>query len=163
MFRTVLVPLDGSRLAEEALPALREVASDSTDMWVLLLRIVSLPTAAAFVPAGGTPAVMPMVPALDGMIDGEKVVAARYLDGVRRRLLLEGFEHVETRVLVGPPQDRIVEIAEACSLVVMATSGRSGLTRAVKGSVTDHVVRNTPHSAVLVVRPVANEVPRLAG
>ena len=42
-----------------------------------------------------------------------------------------------------------------CDLVIIATNGRSGLGRALIGSVADHVVRNTPTAAVLVVHPQA--------
>ena len=61
---------------------------------------------------------------------------------------------VSIEVAEGVPGDAVVEAAQrlGCDLVIMATHGRSGLGRAVLGSVADHVVRHV-HSAVLLVRP----------
>lgn len=149
MFRTILVPLDGSHSSEAALPALYEVAVDRASVSVRLLQVV-VPPGVPVTPAAGTHVTMFPV---DRALNQATAAAGRYLFRIRHQLLVDGFSEVDTTVLVGDPQGRIIEAAAECSLVVMATSGRSGIARAVRGSVTDYVVRNTPHSAVLVVRP----------
>ena len=60
-----------------------------------------------------------------------------------------------SNVLRGNPYELIRAEAAAvdADLIVIASHGRSGLGRAVTGSVADHVIRETPESAVLVIRP----------
>ncbi|HJM76420.1 MAG TPA: universal stress protein [Dehalococcoidia bacterium] len=58
------------------------------------------------------------------------------------------------------PGVEIVKLAaqEDCDIVVMSTHGRTGLKRAMLGSVADYVVHNIGASAVLLVRPGDVEV-----
>ncbi|HJM74349.1 MAG TPA: universal stress protein [Dehalococcoidia bacterium] len=60
------------------------------------------------------------------------------------------------RILDGQPGPEIVKLAddEDVEVIVMATHGRSGVRRAVLGSVSDYVVRNAG-ATVLLVRPAA--------
>ena len=60
-----------------------------------------------------------------------------------------------TRIVEGPPGPTIVEEVHenSCDLIVMATHGRSGIRRAVLGSVADYVVGNATDVQVLLVRP----------
>ncbi len=55
-------------------------------------------------------------------------------------------EDVELMAIVGRPGYAICELAEAlpASVVVIGTSGRSGLRRAVVGSTSDHIIRHAP-------------------
>ena len=57
-----------------------------------------------------------------------------------------GLDDVELRAIVGRPGYAICELAEAlpASVVVIGTSGRSGLRRAVVGSTSDHIIRHAP-------------------
>jgi nucleotide-binding universal stress UspA family protein len=77
--------------------------------------------------------------------------AARYLDSVRRRL---GRRGVRTRMLVraGDPVEEILACARAerVALVAMSTHGRSGLRRALFGSVAQGVLRRVPVPILLV-------------
>ena len=58
-------------------------------------------------------------------------------------------------MLEGLPGDRIVEEAQArkSEVVVMSTHGRSGVRRAVLGSVADHVLRHLDEVPLLLVHP----------
>ena len=56
------------------------------------------------------------------------------------------------RVEEGKPTEVIVGAAQGCDLIVMGTHGRGGLTRAIMGSVAEHVLREAP-CPVLTVRP----------
>ena len=81
--------------------------------------------------------------------------AGEYLDSVATRLREAGVNTVTSNVLRGNPYELIRAEAAAvdADLIVIASHGRSGLGRAVTGSVADHVIRETPESAVLVIRP----------
>lgn len=70
-------------------------------------------------------------------------VAKQILDSTVDALGLGG---VELRAIVGRPGYAICELAEElpASVVVIGTSGRSGLRRAVMGSTSDHVIRHAP-------------------
>lgn len=107
----VLVPLDGSPLAEQALGAVRVLAHRLVKA-VTLLRAVRH--------------------------DEQRAEAQQYLDGQATRLQLEGFT-VDARVEVGDPATLIIAAAGLERLVVMATHGRSGPSRWALGSVADRV------------------------
>jgi len=70
-------------------------------------------------------------------------VAKHILDSTVDALGIEG---VELRAIVGRPGYAICELATAlpASVVVIGTSGRSGLRRAVVGSTSDHIIRHAP-------------------
>jgi nucleotide-binding universal stress UspA family protein len=126
----LLVPLDGSRLAEEALAKALEVAEGGRTT-LLLLRAAEAST----------------WPGVDPTDEQIRVVhdAEEYLNGVRARLAARGIEKVETSVWYGPPAAAIVEAARVAGadLIVMTTHGRSGLGRLMLGSVAEAVLRGT--------------------
>jgi nucleotide-binding universal stress UspA family protein len=144
--RHVLVPLDGSPLAEEVLP-------EATALGVLagarftLLRVVS-PPAYGFEPATmAAPLVSPTV--IDGMV-GQ---ARDYLEGMAGPMRERGLD-VRARVVIDAgPAAGILEEARAggCDLIALTTHGRHGLPRLFLGSVADKVVRGAD-APVLVLR-----------
>ena len=79
--------------------------------------------------------------------DGD-VVAKRHVDAAVAALGLQDSEttSVEVMAVVGKPGEAICQLATAlpASVIVMGTSGRSGLRRAMVGSTSDHVVRYAP-------------------
>ena len=79
----------------------------------------------------------------------------RELEAWRRDAEQETGSRVTARTESGPPDEQIVAIAKAdpaIDMIVMGTHGRSGISRALIGSVAERVVRHAPCS-VLVVRP----------
>jgi nucleotide-binding universal stress UspA family protein len=135
---TILVPLDGSSLAEAALPkalGLAEVAGAR----LLLLRAAQAPT----------------LPGADFMEAQVRVVseAESYLAQVQERLTCETGVTVETSVWYGPAADAIVEAARIRKVdqIVMTTHGRSGLGRLLLGSVAESVLRGTT-TPILILR-----------
>jgi nucleotide-binding universal stress UspA family protein len=68
--------------------------------------------------------------------------------------LFKGFPKLETRVEVGSPGEKIVELAkkEKIDMIIMGAHGRKGLDRAIFGSVADKVVASAP-CPVLTVHP----------
>ncbi|MFZ5450070.1 MAG: universal stress protein [Thermodesulfobacteriota bacterium] len=66
----------------------------------------------------------------------------------------KGIPKLETRVEVGSPGEKIVELAnkEKIDMIIMGVHGRKGLDRAIFGSVADKVVQNAP-CPVLTIHP----------
>jgi len=147
----ILVPLDGSMLAEAALSAACDFAARDG-------ATISLLRAAEAMPRPGGDVVEAQVTAVRE--------AEEYLASIVRRLADRRITRVETHVWYGPPAAAIVEAAavQKADLIVMSTHGRSGLGRLVLGSVAESVLRGTT-APILVVRadhaPV--DAPRGAG
>lgn len=147
----VLVPLDGSSLAEEILPAVTDLAR-TLRAEVLLLRVIEYPVP---VLGDGTG----YVTVFDE--ETERADAEAYLAQVARRLMDAGLS-VATEVVVSPPTvvgqvpATIADVARdrAATLIALATHGRGGLARLVLGSVATGVLQraNVP---LLLTRPAA--------
>ena len=133
--KTILVPLDGSRLAELALEPALEMARDRGAKLVLLRAAEAHTTV-----ADPTEAQVTVVRE-----------AEEYLADVANRLG-KTCAAVETTVWYGPPAEAIVEAARyrAADLIVMSSHGRSGLGRLVLGSVAETVLRATPTPILLI-------------
>jgi nucleotide-binding universal stress UspA family protein len=141
MLKRILIPLDGSALAEAALPAARAVAR-LTGASVMVMQAVEAPETGE---------------------DGAAPGAAAYLAAVAGRLADDGVI-VCTHVATGPAALAIIEAAGEADLTVMATHGRGGVGRWALGSVADQVMQGAP-SPVLLVRaeqaqPLASGYPR---
>lgn len=144
----ILVPVDGSVLAETAVSRGVDLARES-GATVVLLRAAE---------AHRLPGVDPT--------DAQVAVvqeAEEYLAAVKDRLEEGGFKNVETFVWYGPPATAIVEAArlQRVDLIVMTTHGRSGLGRLILGSVAESVLRGTETPILLLRAPGAPlETPR---
>lgn len=148
MERQILVPLDGSALAEAILPHAVLVAGH-TGRGLTLLRVVPSPT--LIEPVGGAlPATGRRIDALAGDIEE----ARRYLAAVAARLAGTALP-IETLVAEGDPAAAILEYATRHTeglLIAMATHGRTGARRWVFGSVAERVLHAAP-APLLLVRP----------
>jgi nucleotide-binding universal stress UspA family protein len=142
MYKKILVPLDGSELAEVVLPHVKEIAAGYGEGKVMLLRIVEP------LPAGTPPAVDFEVVQKAGAKAAEE-----YLARMKAQLSKEGL-NVEAKVLIGRPAETIIEFAQRnkVDLITLATHGRSGITRWVLGSVADRLVHSSS-IPVLLIRP----------
>lgn len=148
-FGRILLPLDGSELAERILPAATALAR-LYDASFTVLRVLSPP----FRP-GLAYEDLPVQVDAEAMVEREEAVA-EYVEGMAARLRSEGLD-ARGRVVHGAaPADEIVQVAaeEDADLVAMATHGRSGLKRLVLGSVADKVLR-AGERPVLMHRPPA--------
>jgi nucleotide-binding universal stress UspA family protein len=134
----ILVPLDGSMLAEAALPTACDFAARDGST-ISLLRAAEAMT----LPGGNT---------VDAQVTAIRE-AEEYLAAVVRRLADKGIGGAETHVWYGPAATAIVEAAavQKADLIVMSTHGRSGLGRLVLGSVAESVLRGTT-IPILIVR-----------
>jgi nucleotide-binding universal stress UspA family protein len=152
MIGRILVPLDGSALAEAALPCVQELAH-LTGASVTLLRIVE-PLESTLELAAAAPDERLALVKVDLLV-GE-VRARDYLATAARQFERDGIE-AHTRVAVGPPTERIIQAAGSADLVAMSTHGRSGIGRWVFGSVADAVLRGAP-APVLLIRADQTDV-----
>jgi len=140
----VVVPLDGSTVAEAALPPAVALA-DAFRADVLLVRSVlaPVPLDTALFPAPDWVPVDPRQLVDSARADLEKVASGVETARGRPRVHVDMGRH---------PAIAIGDAAGKAGLVVMAAHAHSGWRRAILGSVTDKVVR-TAEGAVLVVRP----------
>ncbi len=157
-YERILVALDGSEAAEKVLPYV-QVLAGRFGSTVILLRAVPPPDA-ALASTAAAPLVPPIpAPAYDltAVIEAEAEQAAQYLRAVAERLEAAGVR-VQVEQPEGRPAEVIIERARALGvgLIAMTTHGRSGLARAVLGSVADEVVRRST-CPVLLMRSVQQE------
>lgn len=142
MIHQLLVPLDGSDLAESILPAVQAFAR-LTGARVTLLQAVEFIeefTDLTGVRAAGRD--------LDPQAAKERA-AHTYLAAIAQRLAAGGIP-TETAVAVGDAADEILRAGGAVDLIAMATHDRSGIGRWVHGSVADKVVRHAPVPVLLI-------------
>lgn len=146
---TVVVPLDGSELAELALPY-AEVLATALSLEVLLVRVARTDH-----PAFSYAQFAGRMPDFASGLVGE---AARYLEAVSVGLRNRGL-NVRHRVLRGAPAPALLDLAQETprNIIVMTTQGRSGLTRWMMGSVAEALIRGSG-DPVLVVRPGESQV-----
>lgn len=143
MFTRILVPLDGSVLAEDAFPVATRLAH-TTGGAVLVVRVVPPP-----VPCW--PSSAPLLPsaAAQTTIEAGRVEATSYLERFLRASHVAGRE-ISGEVHVGPPAATLLSVAEArgVDLIVLSRSGKTGPTRWGLGSVVEKVVH---HAAMPVL------------
>jgi nucleotide-binding universal stress UspA family protein len=114
--------LDGSSVAEEAVPMVKTLAGRPIEN-LKLYRAVDDPS--------------------------ERAAASSYLEAVSARLGAQALK-IEIAVEVGNPTALARQAAEAADLVVLCTHGRGGFDRFRHGSVADRVVRETTKPVLLV-------------
>ncbi len=144
-FSKILVPLDGSEVAERVLGPIGAFAA-LWDSQLLLVR-VELPLPPA--PAGADPS------EANAYLEPNAAIhrnAASYLASVSRRLVEKGL-HAETRLLLHPYPARVL-LAHAeeygARIVALATHGRGGLRKLILGSVADKLLRGASMPLLLV-------------
>jgi nucleotide-binding universal stress UspA family protein len=144
---SIIVPLDGSDIAETVLSAVAALAK-ALDLQVILIRIYGLPLATY----GGDDYYVPDYLELKNQIKDE---ADGYLSSRASLLRTQGVANVATVAIEGSAAEAIISLARKTpdNLVAMSPYGRSGLPRWVLGSVTEKVVRHC-EDPVLIVRGV---------
>jgi nucleotide-binding universal stress UspA family protein len=132
----VIVPLDGSALAEQALPLAERIA-DRYRRGLLLARVI--PPIQAVMAGPG------VYPLPENVATAELRDTQIYLREVKRRILQTCHAPVEWVVLSGVPATELLAFIETKtgSVVVMSTHGRSGLARFMLGSVALEIARKT--------------------
>ena len=151
MYKKIMVPLDGSELAECVLPHVEAFIEGCQVNQFVFVRVVE--PAATFY-SGDYPISPEAMRARETA--GEKI-ARDYLDQVVSRLQHESTE-LHSEVLIGNVADSLADYAEInkFDLILIATHGRSGVRRWVRGSIADKVLRSS-NIPVLMVRAPGSE------
>lgn len=150
MFNKILVPLDGSKLGEAALPHVENLAIIANSE-VILYQAVPPADGIVLSPDGEMlSAVSEEI--VKGYASELGNAAQRYLDEVRDKLASKGVT-VRTEVQLGHPAESIIDFAKTgeIDLIAMSTHGRSGIKRWVFGSVADKVL-HAAETPVLLIR-----------
>jgi nucleotide-binding universal stress UspA family protein len=152
MYRRIVVPLDGSALAEEALPRAAELARLSRAP-IHLLRVVDYLRLERY----GPYALALEYSAIEPVLTTEQTEATNHLTGIADRLTGEGLP-VETEVRQGRVAREVVAAVKPGDVIVMASHGRGGLSRWLLGSIAEDVLRHAP-VPVLLVRAGTEAIP----
>ena len=146
-FRNILVPLDGSELAEKALEPANQVAmamaqyrNEPRPVKLTLLRVLS------------PMALLAADPYLyDEMMRMSSDEAQAYLNQVASTMTASGVV-IETKIVNGSSAEAIVQYAEGAGidLIVMSSHGRTGSRRWVYGSVAEKVMHHAPCATAII-------------
>ena len=149
MYNKVVVPLDGSKLAECVLSHVEALPKKE----VLLVSVTERVKGAVFFPEDGN-IVRDRAGKVSVTIGKMEQQAEKYLERLAKRLANKGM-NVSTKVLLGNPAEEITHFAsdEGADLIVIATHGRSGPSRWAMGSIADKVSRASPIPVLLVRSP----------
>jgi nucleotide-binding universal stress UspA family protein len=172
VFKTILVPVDFSPYSTKALNYAADMAA-VCDASIIVLHVIDRPTSLSqirqrFTEKSG---------ATDDLTD-----AAQISDDILEAAVDEQREHayadlqaflpprlashpVDLRVVLGHPFERIIETAvrESAALIILGTHGRTGLSRAVMGSIAERVARLAPCPVMMVRAPSEEEESWLRG
>jgi nucleotide-binding universal stress UspA family protein len=175
MYKKIVVPLDGSKMAEAALPQLEEIAGGCGVQEILLISVTEK-ISGRLAPglntgeyaqeknASGEPVILeeyqtgvvyttfnekrPSISVTVGKMAG---TADRYLCNIAEDLEKKGFP-VTAHVLVGNPAEEIINFTEdeGADLIIMASRGHSGFSRWDMGNIADKVIRHSKVPVLLV-------------
>ncbi|MDX9746479.1 MAG: universal stress protein [Syntrophales bacterium] len=141
MFKKILVPLDGSELAECALPYVRDLVRGGFVEEIILLNVVDIPAT--------------WVEGIDyvAIKDAGLEQATKYLQELKDQLAADGLP-VRAEILEGVTPHVIVNYAteKGADLIVIGTHGYTGMKKLMFGSVALRVLHDA-HCPVLLIRP----------
>jgi nucleotide-binding universal stress UspA family protein len=145
MYKKILVPLDGSELAECVLPHVESIAKGCGAESVVFMRVLESYVSSIV-------HVYLTEEELKEADEGAERTVREYLDQVVSRVKLSGVK-VQKELITGIAAESIAQYAtdNDVDLIIIATHGRSGVSRWVWGSVADRVLRSA-RAAVLMVR-----------
>jgi nucleotide-binding universal stress UspA family protein len=165
MYEKILVPLDGSKLAECALPYAEALAQGCHTNEVILVSVTERVKGYRPAEGPGGPAIGTMggwfegsrpqggrlIPEATGKLQKQ---AQRYLDRIAEQMKAKGI-NASTQVLLWSPAEAIVGFAEetGCDVIVMSSHGRSGPSRWAYGSVAEKVFRATCVPVLMIRAP----------
>jgi len=157
MYKNILIPLDGSKLAECVLSHVDGFISDGGVETITFVRVVKpagFLSIAQNVDAESEPKEYEnMMISLDRIEEKRVSLAAKYLEEILNRLKQNGIEY-KKEVLVGKISKNIIKYAEShdVDLILMATHGRSGVKGWLHGRTADLLLRLS-RIPILSVRP----------
>jgi nucleotide-binding universal stress UspA family protein len=148
MYQKIMVPLDGSDLAKCVLPHAEAIATGCEVKEVVFVRAVEplhLPSASEWLP---TPEERQRIES------SHRSDAQDYLNQLVGRLKYDGVD-IQSEVITGKAAESLADYAEknGVDLIVIATHGRSGVSRWVWGSVADRILRSACVPVLMVRAP----------
>jgi nucleotide-binding universal stress UspA family protein len=146
VIQKILLPLDGSQLAEKALPY-AEALAQKFGAELILIWVIQEPVIVPQVDYYGTG-----MPFIETMIATEEKEAAEYLHSLKERFRQQNIP-TRTAVLKGHSvADAIIEKAsqEGVDVIVKTTHGRSGLSQWIFGNVAAKVLQRAPCPVFLI-------------
>ena len=149
MYKKILVPLDGSELAECVLPHVEAVVQGCRVAEVIFIRVlepVDIPEATEFALAPEN--------IIEKSLEFRRADAENYFETVREKFPLPG-SRAEWRVEMGKAPETIAQFGlnQGVDLIIISTHGRSGVSRWVWGSVADRVLRSSCVPVLMVRAP----------
>ncbi len=144
MYKKIMVPLDGSQIAECVIPHIEAIAKKSAAKVELVTVIEPLD-----IPTRGQIAISD--DEIKQIEAAGKKEANKYLDQVSDRLTKAGIK-IDTVILSGKAADRLTRYAvnNGVDLIIMATHGRSGISKLFWGSVAEKILRATDIPVLLI-------------
>lgn len=148
MYKKIMVPLDGSSLAENVFPHLETVVRGCTCPEVILIQAVE----PISIPVGRELSQLTSLDEVKSFETHHAADAEKYLKDVVARLCVRGIK-VRPEVVYGKAGEALSTYAatNGIDLIIICTHGRSGISRMVMGSVADRLMRSAC-SPVLMVR-----------
>jgi nucleotide-binding universal stress UspA family protein len=146
MYQKILVPLDGSKLAECALPHVKNMVKDGSIGEVTLLNVVNV-----YIPGRVE---IPGIVDINAVRENFFMESRKYLADVESRFASEGIKVKKASLEGNRPAEIISDYAQknGMDLIVIATHGYTGLKRLMLGSVALGVLHES-HIPVLLIRP----------
>ena len=146
MIKKILVPLDGSTLAEKALPYAKSLAR-KFEAKLILVRVLESVLRPILVMSGYGEVMDQVPPAFRA--ESEINLSKLYLKIIQDKL------HLPARISIlegAPEAEAIIDFAcqESVDLIVMSTHGRSGISRWLYGSVAEKVLQHAPCPVLLI-------------
>ena len=155
MYKKVLVPLDGSKLAECVLPHVESIVRGCTVQDVIFLRIVESTLPYGPISDGGYELSASDEARVQAEIDSSnKKDAEQYLNQIVSQQKYAGL-NVQSAVIMGKAAESIADYAteNEIDLIIIASHGRSGISRWTMGSVADRVLHATCVPVLIVRAP----------
>ncbi|MDP2729943.1 MAG: universal stress protein [Dehalococcoidales bacterium] len=151
MYDKILVPLDGSQLAECVLPHVETVARGCGTSEVIFLRVVE----PVMIPVTAEEDISSLSQKEIDIINGEiRTSAENYLGKLVKSLKYDGV-NIRWEVTSGKATESITEYAvkNKVDLIAIATHGRSGVSRWIWGSVAERVLRSAGVPVLMITAP----------
>ncbi len=146
MYKKLLVPLDGSKLAEVVLPYAEELASR------LNAKITLLHVLPVYYHVYAALETTTQIPYTEAEMEPVREKAQEYLNNVSKQLADKGIATNNIIIISNATADEIIGCVEKenVDLIVMGSHGRTGIGRLVLGSITDKVVRAIKQPIIVI-------------
>jgi nucleotide-binding universal stress UspA family protein len=163
MYKKILLPLDGSKLAECALTYVEELAKGCNAEAIILVSVTEQVRGRTYAPEASEVYRSSEQPGISGggtdsgitvTFGKKRGQAQRYLDRIAKGLNAKGMK-VQTEVLLWPPAEAITDYVKqnGVDIIVMSSHGRSGPSRWAHGSVADKILRTSCVPVLMVKAP----------